>query len=332
MINISAKPEFRKIENLPETIIKSVKNRISHNTFHALYFSDGSTKLVPDAKFGNAVYGARQKVRAMAYQAKLSPMLKIDSGSFTSNAIFATLTVAYEKNNPKSTREAVKAVKKQFPKFIRSLRKGGLIAHLEGFECHRHGGFHAHVVLVLDHSLRFFRDRKGKARHGALNTLIREAWAIGNADVQGVMSEAAAGYVLKELAKSYSCEKALKRVEAGEALEKNDANRIWLTWVVDKTGCRTFGHSENLAISEEDLEAAKEAIASRLDSKKTNSTDLPPTLIATLEFSPFQVHKLDWFIPWTGKVDPGSRMYRELWALCPATPTALAQVACGVAS
>ena len=144
--------------------------------------------------------------------------------------------------------------------------------------------------------------------------------------------ETAAGYVLKELAKSYSCEKAIKRVESGEALKKNDANRIWLAWVVDQTGCRTFGHSENLSISEEDIEEVKEAEASRLDSNKTNSTDSPPELIATLEFSPFQVHHLDWFSPWTGKVDRDSRMYRELWALCPANPATLARVSGGFAS
>ena len=323
----------RNPENsIPKSITSHVKNRLLHNSFHALYFSDGSSKIVPDAKFGNAVYGARQRVRALAYQSKLLPFLKIDAPAFVSNAAFATLTVNYSKNDSRSTRDAVQAVKKQFPKFIRSLKKAGLVAHLEGFECHQHGGFHAHVVLTFDHSLKFFRDRKGKARHGSLNTLIREAWAIGNTDVQGVMSESAAGYVLKELAKAYSCEKALQRVETGEALKKNDANRIWLTWVVDQTGCRTFGHSENLSISDEDLEEVKDAEAARLDSNKTNSTDSPPTLIATLEFSPFQVHHLDWFIPWTGKVDPGSRMYRELWALCPATPSTLAKVAGGVAS
>lgn len=308
--------------SIPETVIKTVKNRLLHNTWNTVFFDDGTVKAFPDAKFGNAVYGHRSKIRAMAYQAKLAPMLKIDSVKMISNALFATLTMAYLKNSPKSTREAVKAVKKQFPKFIRSLRKVGLVAHLEGFECHRHGGFHVHVVLVLDHSVKFFRDRKGKARHATLNDLVRDAWAIGNADVQGVMSETAAGYVLKELAKSYSCEKAIKRLENGERLKKNDANRIWLAWVVDQTGCRTLGHSENLSISEEEIEEVKEAEASRLDSNRTNSTDPEPEILGILTFTPQQVRRWKWWKPYTGKVDPESEMYRQLWELCPRVKSA----------
>lgn len=327
MITISVLPE-KSNTSLPPQVIKTVKNRLSHNAFRTFYYDDGSVKNVPMAKFGNLVYSYRQKIKALAYQAKLSPMLKIDVSQLKSTGIFLTAGTEYEKDNTTSTKNAHAKVKKQFPKLIRKLKKHGLIAHLEGFECHQHGGFHVHAVIVFDHSLKFFKDKKGVARHGTLKNLIKEYWEIGNVDVKGVMSESASGYVLKELSKSGSCEKAIQRYEKGEPLLKNDANRIWLTWLVEQTKCRTFGHSENLSISEDDLELAKSAEADRLDSIKTNSTDEKPTspkIIASLAFHALQIHRLRWFIPWTGKVDPNSEMYRELWALCPADKETIAK-------
>ena len=262
-INITSELPICNTSSPPPQVIKTVKNRLSHNAFRTFYYDDGSIKNVPMAKLGNLVYSYRQKIKAIAYQAKLSPMLKINVSQLVSNAIFLTAGVEYEKDNTKSTKTAHDLVKKQFPKLIRKLKKHGLIAHLEGFECHQHGGFHVHVVVVFDHALKFFKDKKGVARHGTLKTLIKEYWEIGNVDVKAVMSESASGYVLKELSKSGSCEKALQRCERGEPLLKNDANRIWLTWLVDQTKCRTFGHSENLSISEDDIELAKSAEADR---------------------------------------------------------------------
>ena len=304
--------------SIPETVIKTVKNRLLHNTWNTVFYNDGTVKAFPDAKFGNAVYGQRSKIRALAYQAKLSPMLNIDSLSLLSNSVLFTGTTKYQKNSAKSTREALERVKKQWPKFIRKAKKLGVIAEIHAFECHRDGGCHVHAVLVFDHSLKFFRDRKGKARHATLNDKLNALWEVGEiTDVQGIMSEKAAGYVLKELSKSYSCEKAIKRIENGEPLKKNDANRIWLTWLVDQTGCRTLGHSENLAITDEEIDEAKEAEASRLDSNRTNSTEVPPEIIGMLTFAPFQVVRLKWWRPFTGKIDPESEMYCKLWELCP---------------
>lgn len=304
--------------SIPETVIKTVKNRLLHNTWNTVFFDNGTVKAFPDAKFGNAVYGHRSKIRAMAYQAKLAPMLQIDAPALLSNSIFFTGTTKYLKNSTKGTREALERVKKQWPKFIRKARKLGVKAEIHAFECHRDGGCHVHAVLVFDHSLKFFRDHKGKARHAVLNDKLRELWEIGEVvDVQGLMSEKAAGYVLKELAKSYACEKAIKRLEDGEQLKKNDANRIWLTWLVDQTGCRTLGHSENLSISDEEIEEVKEAEASRLDSNRTNSTDPEPEILGILTFTPQQVRRWKWWKPYTGKVDPDSEMYRQLWELCP---------------
>lgn len=164
------------------------------------FYNDGTVKAFPDAKFGNAVYGQRSKIRALAYQAKLSPMLNIDSLSLLSNSVLFTGTTKYLKNSTKSTREALERVKKQWPKFIRKAKKLGVIAEIHAFECHRDGGCHVHAVLVFDHSLKFFRDRKGKARHATLNDKLNALWEVGEiTDVQGIMSEKAAGYVLKEL-------------------------------------------------------------------------------------------------------------------------------------
>jgi len=304
--------------SIPETVTKTVKNRLKRNSFKIIYFADDTIKAVPQAKFGNTAYAHRQKGRALAYQAKLAPLMEIHPEAMTSNTLLFTGTTEYQKNSPRSTREALERVKKQWPKFARALKKQGLTAQIHGFECHKAGGFHVHAVLVFDRPLKFFRDRKGKARH-AMNEAIKNLWAIGKTDLQGVLDPKASGYVLKELSKSSSCEPSLKRIEAGETLKKNDANRVWLAWLVEETGCRTFGHSENLAITDEEIDEAKEAEASRLDSNRTNSTEEKPEIVAILDFSAAQVFRLKWFRPFSGKVDPESEMYRELSAIKPAS-------------
>lgn len=252
-------------------------------------------------------------------------------GVHQSNSMFATLTTGYTPDSPESTLDAQSLVKKAFPKLERKLRKAGMKDFIACFESHQKGGCHIHLIMIFEQQLHFFRDKTGKLRHGTwrdnLLTLWKNSLGVrGNVDLQGMDTSEACGYILKELIKSYSCEKALKRIEKGDPLLKNDSNRIWLTWLVEKTRMRTLQKSKGFTLTDSDIEEAKESEQdSRLDSYQTNSTEETPELIATLEFSAFQVHRLRWFAPWTGKVDPNSEMYRELWALCPVDKETIAK-------
>ena len=93
-------------------------------------------------------------------------------------------------------------------------------------------------------------------------------------------------YVSKELGKSQNVEKALKRIENGEPLKKNDTNKIWMMWAVNtlaklqdfktgnKTVIRVIGYSKVYRVTAEEQQAEKERILAGNASinNNTNST------------------------------------------------------------
>jgi hypothetical protein len=175
-------------------------------------------------------------------------------------------------------------------------------------EAHEKGGAHVHCILEFDRSLPFFShvNQKGdtvlRLSDEVLRKNIKSAWGLGHTDIQVVSSNRVADYMVKELCKNSSIEKALERIREGRPL-KNDTNRIWgFYFIVLRLKIRAWGRSRNIE-------------PERLDSNMNNSTEKNEEICieqSEVVFLSKKVTRSEWFKPMTGIVERGSVMEREL--------------------
>ncbi len=267
----------KKEHNIPEKVIQQVKNYIASPVI-AIKNNDGSIIALPARKRGNAFYNLDISAKMAVINRQAVKLLKADIQNLKTNTFFITLTTKYDPQNPeKTTLQALKRVNSRLPKFLRYMRKNYKCSYIWAKESHRDGGFHVHLIIQCKNMYQCFKytdsDGVESFRSDELRADIRTAWAIGNVDVQGVMYDSGVfAYVSKELGKSQNVEKALKRIQNGEDLKKNDTNKIWMLWAVNtlaklqefntgkKTTIRIIGYSKVYKVTAEEQQAEKEKI------------------------------------------------------------------------
>ena len=277
--------------NIPKKIIEQVKNYIASPVI-AIKNNDGSIITLPARKRGNAFYNLDIAAKMAVINRQAVKLLKADIQNLKTNTFFITLTTKYDPLNPeKTTLQALARVNSRLPKFLRYMRKNYKCSYIWAKESHRDGGCHVHLIIQCKNLYQCFRyidaDGVETFRSDELRADIRTVWAIGNVDIQGVMHDSGVfAYVSKELGKSQNVEKALKRIENGEPLKKNDTNKIWMMWAVktlaklhefktgNKTVIRVIGYSKVYRVTAEEQQAEKERILAGNASinNNTNST------------------------------------------------------------
>ena len=280
--------------------------------FFGVSEDDGSVWVCPGAKKGNGVFANRQTetvedaVRQFDFDGK--------------RCLWLTCTQEIDYTSLETVLQSYIDIKDRIPKFIRLLKKLGMVKYMYVIEAHKRGGAHAHLILEFDRPLPFHNHKKNNGvlllSDESLRENIKSAWALGHADIQVVSSNRIAGYMVKELCKNSSVERALERLKDGKPL-KNDTNRVWAFYfmVIRIKGMRSWGTSRNVKRRRLDLdmnistEGETPCIEQSEKSKEVieKSIDRPIVLMLGREIT-----KKEWFFPCYGKVRPGSQMEIEL--------------------
>jgi hypothetical protein len=158
---IKVKGETREqtliFKNLFLTLKKHLKNKI-----YLLCVSESGDKLgiFTALKRGDKKYGEFLKKRFKQINKTLKSKISI-SGNKT-NSLFLTLTI--QDNSPESVIQGVKKFKPYIDKIRRKLKKlGYTFGYVWVREFQKRGALHYHLILVLNKSFRFRKDReKGK--------------------------------------------------------------------------------------------------------------------------------------------------------------------------
>jgi len=285
---------------IPDSIINECLEYLKNNVFFiGLNPDDGSLWVCPGARRGNSVYANRRT------EVVSDCLSQFDFDS--KRCLWLTCTQKINYSSLESMEKSYLDLRDQIPKFTRQVKKLGVVKYMYVIEAHKRGGAHVHLVLQFDRCLPFHADKKDSSilrlSDESLRDSLKSAWPLGHCDVQVVWSVKIASYLVKEVCKNSSIEKALQRLKAGKPA-KNDANRIWGFYflVLRIKNMRSWGTSRNVK-------------RGRLDSNMNNSTG--EENIARIEESVVvmlnkNITKKDWFQPITGVVPPGSVMEREL--------------------
>ena len=282
-------------------------NYLKDNVFFIKYGEDDCVKCFPGSKKGNSVYASRQ-----------TEVIKNAVSQFNfdnKSCLWVTCTQEINYSSLNSVEKSYRKIKNQIPKFIRKLKKIGLVKYLYVIEAHKKGGAHVHLLIELNRLLPYHKDEKNskvlRLSDKKIRNAIKFAWGKGHVDVQVVSSNGVAGYIVKELTKNSSIERSLKRLKEGKPL-KNDLNRVWGFYfmVLRIKGFRSWGTSRNIKRLDLDMNNStvnQEPVGKEAPSKEDLDDKTSLVLLLNREIT-----KQEWFEPICGVVERGSRMEFEL--------------------
>lgn len=242
-------------QNLFLTLKKHLKNKI-----YLLCISETGEKLgiFQALKRGDKKYGEFLKKRFKQINRTLKDKISI-SGDKT-NALFLTLTI--QDNSPESVIQGVKKFKPYLDKIRRKLKKlGYTFGYVWVREFQKRGSLHYHLILVLNKTFRFRKDReKGKGyilSEKLYNQLfeIFNTWELGFVNVEPVISlNQCSRYLSKYIEKGLSeIESEIENLNLGELgefgfelLPEPLIKKIWGFGYAIRFKFRLWGFSQNL--------------------------------------------------------------------------------------
>lgn len=262
---------------------------------------------------GNRSYAFAREGRVRGVQAQLTPMIKTTSPCTSTNAIFATFTLAGQVGDPSIPVlvERWKAMPSMLAKTIRLLRRQGLTTYIRSLEAHESGYPHAHAVLVFNRPFTDLRTNSdGDLLSDRADALLKEVWPHGFTRAVPMTDDGAGGYIMKEVSKYNGAEKNLKNVLKGE-YGPGDAKHVLTFALSGMANVRLFATSRDIRFEEQAGDGEPEAEL-QLDDIENNPTRLGAVLLTRQE-----LYRLLGYYPppFTEHVDPGSDEFGKIMGL-----------------
>jgi hypothetical protein len=281
---------------------------------------DGSVFKIPATARGNETYAYYQNARIQQIQESLKNKIRIEGN--TTNALFITLTQKYNKNSIEEINKSWYNTKKALNKFKRKMRTLGMTDYVMTLEAHEAGGCHAHMATVFNRPLKTFIAREEKRRLVDIELLykIKKAWsnALGYemdeafSDIVACSNNNLIGYIVKELKKTSSCEKAIKNIKAGRDTPA-DRKKVMAFYLADKHKMRLLYVSKGISADAEPEEG--EPPDSDLITNVISEQAKTPRVLYTINVRRIDLLKLinnTEISPYTGTVDNGTKEYDAL--------------------
>jgi hypothetical protein len=281
---------------------------------------DGSVFKVPATTRGNQTYAYYQTARVLQIQNSLKNKTKIADSA--TNALFVTLTQRYNTNSTDEINKTWINTRPALIKFKAGLRKLGMIDYAMTLEAHENGGCHAHMIAIFDKTIKMHATKGDKYSVNDIELLykIKKAWA--NAlgynmdsafvDILACGDGGLTSYIMKELKKTTSCEKAMQRVEVNND-KPEDRKKILAFYFADRNRMRLLYVSKGLSAEPEPEEGETpqaEFITNVISEPPKGQRVLCTCIITRAEL--LKMVKYEEISPYTGIVDVKTAEYEAI--------------------
>jgi hypothetical protein len=198
----------------------------------------------------------------------------------------------------------------------------GMIDYVETLEAHENGGCHVHMIAIFSEPVKIHATKGDKYRVNNIELLykIKKAWAdaLGYdmdsafVDVLACGNDGLCGYIMKELKKTASCEKAVRNAEVNRD-SPSDRKKMLAFYFADRHKMRLLHVSKGFGVQAE----PEEGETPDPESITNVITDIhqKPRVIFSLLITRKELlqHMAEQEIsPYTGEVDRISREYEVM--------------------
>jgi hypothetical protein len=283
---------------------------------------DKSMFKIPATVRGNETYAYYQNARIMQIQTKLKSEIKIENS--TTNALFLTLTQRYDTNSAEMIDKTWTNTRPALRKFKIKLRKMGMINYAMTLEAHENGGCHAHMIAIFDKTIKMHATRGDKYRVNNIELIykVKKAWAdaldydmdSAFVDILACGNTGLAGYIVKELKKTASCEKAIRNTEVNKDTP-SDRKKILAFYFAGKNKMRLLYVSKGICATEEpdEEEVPTDLITNVITEPQQSQKVLYTCLIQKSEL--LKLIKYEEISPYTGNVEQISKEYEAVMSI-----------------
>lgn len=329
--NKKSSPSTPILANAADFLMKKLRKA---HSFCFVMDDAGEIRQVPSSIRGNASYAYFQSFRLNDLQKQLANRLISDGKTYT-NTLFITNTLRYDPRDPADIDRVWTEGYEAIERYVRKLRKLGVVDYCLALEAFEGSGFHIHLVVILDRTVSMLKHISTKKKRRKLTYRLtnlelllsfKQAWADAvrkplkeaQSDVQCCYSKGFAGYLVKELKKASSVESALKRYRQGKETSA-DVKKIIAFYMADKLRIRLLRVSRGLS-SVKNLEVLNQLPdQNALVTERNNSTDLfeeekriPIFSIILSRKELYQICDYKTFVPFTGKIDESFPQYQKI--------------------